>query len=85
MSFGKVRQEAKYLAVKYFHENKKWNITWMCKQLGISRASYYKWSQRNIPDAERVNVELAELIREYDEHFHHILGYRRMTSWINHL
>lgn len=84
MSFGKVRQEAKYLAVKYFHENKKWNITWMCKQLGISRASYYKWSQRNIPNAERVNVELAELIREYDEHFHHILGYRRMTSWINH-
>ncbi len=26
----------------------------------------------------------TRLIKEYDERFHHILGYRRMTSWINH-
>ena len=31
------------------------------------------------------NNELAHLIIEYDEHFNHILGYRRMTSWINKL
>ena len=30
------------------------------------------------------NIKLAELIKEYDERFSHILGYRRMTSWINH-
>ena len=30
------------------------------------------------------NIKLAELIKEYDERFSHILGYRRM-SWINHL
>ncbi len=29
-------------------------------------------------------MRLAELIKEYDERFNHILGYRRMTSWINH-
>ena len=29
-------------------------------------------------------MKLAELIKEYDERFNHILGYRRMTSWINH-
>ena len=29
-------------------------------------------------------MELAELIREYDDRFCHILGYRRMTVWINH-
>ena len=29
-------------------------------------------------------MKLSELIREYVEHFNHILGYRRMTSWINH-
>ena len=28
--------------------------------------------------------KLAELIKEYDERFGYILGYRRMTSWINH-
>ena len=30
------------------------------------------------------NINLAELIKEYDEQFGHILGYRRMTKWINH-
>ncbi|WP_368406781.1 transposase [uncultured Streptococcus sp.] len=28
--------------------------------------------------------EIAELIKEYDERFSHILGYRRMPDWINH-
>lgn len=49
-----------------------------------SWAAYYKWLHREVPDAERKNIKLAELIKEYDERFHHILGYRRMTSWINH-
>lgn len=84
MRLGKVRHESKYLAVRHFHEEKGWGIGWMCRQLEISRAAYYKWLHRNVPDAERENIRLAGLIREYDERFGHILGYRRMTSWINH-
>lgn len=56
----------------------------MCKQFQISRAAYYKWLQREIPEQELENMKLAEIIKEYDERFNHILGYRRMTSWINH-
>lgn len=56
----------------------------MCSLLEISRASYYKWLHRSIPEQEKINIELAALIKEYDERFNHILGYRRMTSWINH-
>lgn len=56
----------------------------MCKQLEVSRAAYYKWLHREIPAQEHENVELASIIKEYDERFNHILGYRRMTSWINH-
>jgi transposase InsO family protein len=55
----------------------------MCKQLEISRAAYYKWLHREIPEQESENQKLAELIKEYDERFNHILGYRRMTAWIN--
>ena len=84
MRLGKVRHESKYLAVRHFQTEKNWSIEWMCKQLEISRAAYYKWLHREVPDAECENIRLAELIREYDERFHHILGYRRMTSWINH-
>lgn len=56
----------------------------MRKQLGISRAAYYKWLHRSVPEQEAENIKLAELVKEYDERFGHILGYRRMTSWINH-
>ena len=55
----------------------------MCKVLNISRASYYKWLHKEVPRQELENIELARLIKEYDERFNHILGYRRMTSWIN--
>lgn len=84
MRLGKVRHESKYLAIRHFHAEKNWSIGWMCRQLEISRAAYYKWLHRSVPGAEKENIRLAELIKEYDEHFHHILGYRRMTSWINH-
>lgn len=84
MRLGKLRYEGKYLAIKHFHEVKKWSIEWMCKQLEISRAAYYKWLLRDIPEQELENMKLAQLIKEYDKCFNHILGYRRMTSWINH-
>ena len=83
MRLGKVRFEAKYMAIQYFSKNKGWSIRWMCKQLDISRAAYYKWLHREIPEAEQENKLLAQLIREYDDRFNHILGYRRMTLYIH--
>ena len=79
-----MRHESKYLVIKYFHTEKNWSIEWMCKHLEIARAAYYKWLHRETPEGEMENIKLAELIKEYDERFNHILGYRRMTSWINH-
>lgn len=84
MRLGKVRHESKYLAIWHFYTEKNWSIEWMCRQLEISRAAYYKWLHREVPYEELENIRLAELIKEYDERFCHILGYRRMTSWINH-
>lgn len=84
MRIGKLRYDSKYMAIKYFYEEKHWSVKWMCKELEISRAAYYKWIHREIPEQELENIALAGLIKEYDERFNHILGYRRMTSWINH-
>ena len=69
MRLGKVRFESKYLAIQYFYENKHWSIRWMCQQLDITRAAYYKWLHRDIPEAEQENILLAQLIREYDDRF----------------
>lgn len=57
----------------------------MCQQLDITRAAYYKWLHRDIPVAEQENILIAQLVREYDDRFNHILGYRRMTLYINRL
>lgn len=80
---GRVRNEAKYLAIKYFYTEKNWNIGWMCQQLNISRAGYYKWLHREISDNEKENIKISEIIKEYDNKFNHILGYRQMTLFIN--
>lgn len=56
----------------------------MCKTLGVSHAAYYKWLNREISEEELENQKIANLIREYDDRFGHILGYRRMTLYINH-
>ncbi|HIT66295.1 MAG TPA: hypothetical protein IAB61_03495 [Candidatus Merdisoma merdipullorum] len=61
------------MAIRYFYEEKHWSINWMCKQLGISHAAYYKWMHRSVSEQERENRKLAGLIKEYDERFFHIL------------
>lgn len=55
----------------------------MCKVLKIARSSYYKWCNRKTTSEEIENNELAHIILDYDDLFGHILGYRRMTDWIN--
>ena len=84
MRLGRLRFEPHYLAIQYFYVEKHWSIHWMCRQLGLTKAAYYKWLHRTVPEAEQENIRLAQLLQEYDEKFNHILGYRRMTAWINH-
>lgn len=78
-----MRNEQKYEAIQSFYEKNQWSINWMCQQLRVTRAAYYKWLHREVPEQEQENKKIAELVREYDESFGHILGYRRMTDWIN--
>lgn len=80
----KTTQEERLEIVQYFYEKKQWSINWMCKELGVSHAAYYKWLNRSVPEQELENIKLAGLVKEYDDRFGHILGYRRMTLWINH-
>lgn len=56
---GKQRYESKYMQFRYFYEEKHWSINWMCKQLKISHAAYYKWIHRSVPEQEQGNRKLA--------------------------
>jgi transposase InsO family protein len=54
----------------------------MCRILDLPHSSYYKW----LKVKDKVNLEdqkIEESIKNYHELFNHILGYRRMTLWLN--
>lgn len=55
----------------------------MCKKLNVSRAAYYRWLNRKIPQKELEDIELGRLVLEYHQNYGGILGYRRMTMFIN--
>lgn len=55
----------------------------MCRILEISRASYYKWINRKESEKDRLDQELCQIILEYHVEYKGILGYRRMTMFIN--
>lgn len=57
----------------------------MCTVLEVQRSSYYKWLNRSQSLIELENHQIAQRIINYDEMSNHILGYRRMTTWINRL
>jgi len=57
----------------------------LCKVLDISRSSYYKYKNRIKPEKEKQDELICSLIREYHSTFDGILGYRRMTMFINKL
>lgn len=55
----------------------------LCEILLNERSSYYKWLNRKEIDEEKLNHELSQIIIKYHNEFKDILGYRRMTLWIN--
>jgi len=57
----------------------------MCQILEIPHSSYYKWLNRKETTVEKENYDISRLILDYHDKFNNILGYRRMTLFINRL
>ena len=63
MKLGRLRHATAYEAIRQCHAEKSWDIHWLCRQVGIMRASYYQWLKRDIPKAEKENEIIAQLIQ----------------------
>lgn len=68
-----------------FFKDKGYPVTQICLVLNISRSGYYKHKNRVKPEKEKQDELLCSLIKEYHSTFDGILGYRRMTMFINKL
>lgn len=53
-----------YQAIQEEHQEHNYPITGLCNFAKVSRAAYYKWLNREIPENEKENQEIAEMIEE---------------------
>ena len=49
----------------------------------MARSAYYKWLKRNPSESQKLNEEIADLIKQHYEETNGILGYRQMAITIN--
>lgn len=59
------------------------SIQSLCCLLQVSRSGYYKWLNHQETASEKINKRLMTKIKECHKRYNGILGYRRMTTFIN--
>lgn len=73
----------KYSMIKEYHTNNHWDIAWMCQQLKVSRAAYYKWTKRVETKLEVENKEVIECIKSIASNNNQLFGTLKMTYTVN--
>ena len=71
-----------YELIQNLHEEKGYDISFMCKELGVSRQAYYKWTKRKPSVRERENIQLLGIIREVSSSNNSLFGSQTMTYYI---
>ena len=64
MGLSLIRHEQVYLAIKTEHDEHGYPISALCKVGNISRAAYYKWLHRELPNYEAENKRIADEIEK---------------------
>lgn len=72
------------MAIDCFQEQG-YTVKLLCEEFGETRSAYYKHKKRVKPAKELQDELLCSLIHEYHAMYDGILGYRRMTMFINRL
>ena len=60
MGLSLIRHEQVYLAIKTEHDEHCYPISALCKIGNVSRAAYYKWLHRELPNYEAENKRIAD-------------------------
>lgn len=82
MRLGKHLED--FQVIKGYHDKKPdIPIQTLCQLLKVSRSGYYKWHNHIETVSETENKKLMKKIKEFHRNYNGILGYRRMTNFIN--
>ena len=78
----KLNRTIDYELMKHLHEEEGYDISFMCKELGVSRQAYYKWIKRTPSKRETENQELLSIIKEVSSSNNSLFGSETMTYYI---
>nr|WP_239584962.1 IS3 family transposase [Chryseomicrobium aureum] len=73
----------RFQAIHDYHEETKAPIQLLCQILEVSRSGYYKWLNHTPTDEQKENEWLLGEIKKMFQKYKGILGYRRITMFIN--
>lgn len=79
MGLGRLRYAGIYQAILESHQKFGYSIRSLCKIGKVTRAAYYKWINRKIPNNERENISLAKTIESIHANYPD-KGYRRIKD-----
>jgi len=71
-----------YQLMKQLHEEENYDICFMCRELNLSRASYYKWRNRKPTVREIENEKLLNIIKETASSNNSLFGSLTMTYYL---
>ena len=74
---------ALYELIKECHQEYKWPIDWMCKQVKIARSAYYKWLNRKPSKRELRDNWILSQIQEIAKSNNSLFGSPKMTLALN--
>ena len=67
-----------YKLIKELHEEKNWNISLMCKSIGIARSAYYKWLKHTPSTREVEDIRILEKLHEISQSNNSLFGSMNM-------
>ena len=79
---NKLNRIIDYQLIKKLHEEEGYDIGFMCRELGLSRASYYKWLNKKPSERETENEKLLNIIKEVSSANNSLFGSWTMTYYI---
>lgn len=71
-----------YALMKQLHEQEGYDISFMCRELNISRSAYYKWLKHRPSKRQEENEKLLDIIKEVADSNNSLFGSWTMTYHI---
>ncbi len=81
MSLEKSTKKKKYFLI--FSLKKKYQISYLCWFLKVSKSGYYKWIKNGMNEFNKWDKFLANIIKNIFYEFKEIYGYKMITLLIN--